>query len=85
MTFRQAQAAALALAAMVRSPTSGWRRRGQRRIQIVSPSPIVAGRAGRVSHSRNDVIVNPKTETVIERKFAYGRVSKDLEDEDVSR
>ena len=84
MTFRQAQAA-LALAAMVRSPTKRLAAARQRRIEIVSPSPIVAGRAGRVSHSRNDVIVTPKTETVIERKFAYGRVSKDLEDEDVSR
>ena len=39
---------------------------------------------GRASHSSNDVIVNPRAEAVIEGKFAYGRVSKDLEDDDVS-
>lgn len=39
---------------------------------------------GRPAHSSNDVLVNPKFDTVIEGKFAYGRVSKDLEDEDVS-
>ena len=29
---------------------------------------------GRASHSCHDVIVNPRTEAVIEGKFAYGRV-----------
>jgi hypothetical protein len=84
VTFRQAQAAAVALAAMVRSPTSGGRRRAQSVIEIVSPSPVVARRAGRVAHSSN-VIVNPKAETVIERQSAYGRLSKHLQDEDVLR
>jgi hypothetical protein len=83
VTFRQAQAAAVALAAMVRASTSGCRRRGQRVIEIVSPSPVVARRAGRVSHSSN-VIVNPKPR-VIERQSAYGRLSKHLQDEDVLR
>lgn len=36
---------------------------------------------GRVAHSAQDVIVRPGDELVIPGKFAYGRVSKDLEDE----
>lgn len=36
---------------------------------------------GRVAHSAQDVIVRPGDEVVIPGKFAYGRVSKDLEDE----
>ncbi len=38
---------------------------------------------GRVAHSAQDVIAKPGEAVVIPGKFAYGRVSKDLEDETV--
>jgi phosphatidate phosphatase PAH1 len=46
-------------------------------------SSIVEG-TGRPGHSSNDVVVNPGTAAIVEGKFAYGKLSKDLEDEDVS-
>ena len=38
---------------------------------------------GRVAHSAQDVMVKPEDNVTIPGKFAYGRVSKDLEDETV--
>lgn len=38
---------------------------------------------GRVAHSAQDIIVKPNDVVTIPGKFAYGRVSKDLEDETV--
>lgn len=38
---------------------------------------------GRVAHSAQDVIAKPREAVTIPGKFAYGRVSKDLEDEKV--
>jgi hypothetical protein len=38
---------------------------------------------GRVAHSAQDVIIRPGDSATIPGKFAYGRVSKDLEDETV--
>jgi len=43
----------------------------------------VIARLGRVAHSAQDVIVRPGDDVVITGKFAYGRVSKDLENETV--
>lgn len=38
---------------------------------------------GATRHSAADVIVNPRTSANVEGKFSYGKVSKDLEDEEV--
>ncbi len=43
----------------------------------------VIAKLGRVAHSAQDVIVRPGDAVTIPGKFAYGRVSKDLEDETV--
>lgn len=43
----------------------------------------VIAKLGRVAHSAQDVIVKPNDAVTIPGKFAYGRVSKDIEDETV--
>lgn len=46
-------------------------------------SKLIAN-VGRVAHSAQDVIAKSSDEIIIPGKFAYGRVSKDLEDETVT-
>ncbi len=44
----------------------------------------VIAKLGRVAHSAQDVIAKPGEAVTIPGKFAYGRISKDLEDEKVA-
>ena len=52
-----------------------WRRGGR--------SAAAASLAGAPNHSANDPIINPGDSAVVQGKFAYGTVSKDLEGEEV--
>jgi len=56
------------------APTEAWRH------SIQSPITVAAGPAG---HSMQDVLATPGSAATIPGKFAYGLVSKDLEDEKV--
>lgn len=47
-------------------------------------STLASNLPGGPHHSATDIVVTPGQDAVVEAKFAYGTVSKDLEDEDVT-
>jgi hypothetical protein len=55
-------------------PTEPWRH------DLATPIVLAAGDA---NHSAQDVLVRPQANPTLPGKFAYGTISKDLEDEDV--
>ena len=46
-------------------------------------SSSVAAALGTPHHGGDDILINPGSKAIVSAKFAYGSVSKDLEDEDV--
>ena len=68
------------VAARCPGPDTGPRVRWRKRVR----SSATASLHGVEHHSSNDPIINPGQDAVVDGKFAYGTVSKDLEGEEVA-